>query len=298
MADSTYTTRRCQWRNFMQFCAMFDLVPLPASTDTICLYLTYMAETFVFSSIVNYLSAVWVLHRVNNIPHVDIHSQNITFTLKGIRRMLGDASASAIPFTVKRRIYTNLDMSKSEDLAFWASLLLGFRGLLIRKSNLFDHGLALTLSDISFKEWGVLLSIRRTKTICFKERVLSITLSTIPGSIFCVKFYLTCLMAMVQYPSHQSHCLSYMRGSNFYQCTYQWFSRKLSLVCGALGLSRYTSHSLRRGGATALAEANVPLHDIKVIGDWKSLSVLLYLERSLESKIDLDIRNAAILFKN
>ena len=61
------------------------------------------------------------------------------------------------------------------------------------------------------------------------------------------------------------------------------------LLVSSVGLSRYTSHSLRRGGATALAEANVPLHDIKVIGDWKSLSVLLYLERSLESKIDCSL---------
>lgn len=49
---------------------------------------------------------------------------------------------------------------------------------------------------------------------------------------------------------------------------------------------RYTSHSLRRGGATALALAGVPLHDIQKIGDWRSLSVLLYLSTPLEYQIE------------
>ena len=257
-----------------------------------------MADNFMYSSIINYLSAVWVLHRVNNIPHVDIHDQLISFTLKGIRRVLGDATNSAVPITVKdlKSIYQSLDLTKSEDLAFWVSLIMGFRALL-RKSNLFDQGLALTVQDVAFKSWGLLLSIYRTKTICFKERVLEIPLVSIEGSIFCVKFYATCLRAMVCYPSHQSRFLSYMRANHYYPCTYQWFSNKLSSACKALGLSKYTSHSLRRGGATALARAQVPLHDIKVIGDWKSLAVLLYIDRSLDSMIDLDRKNAASLFR-
>ena len=297
MSDNTFSTRKCQWKHYLEFCSLYELVPLPATAETVCLYLTHMADTFVYSSIVNYLSALWVLHRVNNIPHIDIHDQSIAFTLKGIRRVLGDSSNSAVPISVMdlRQIYAILDLTKTEDLAFWLSLIMGFRSLL-RKSNLFEDGMAIRVCDISYHNWGVMLSVHRTKTICFGERVLEIPLAVIPSSIFCVKFYALCLMSMVNYPTHQSHLLTYVRGNQNYKCTYQWFSNKLSSACKVLGLNMYTSHSLRRGGVTALANAQVPLHDVKVIGDWKSLSVLLYLDRTLESKIDLDRRNVMALF--
>ena len=298
MAESTYITRRTQWKHYFDFCATHDVIPLPASVDTICLYLAYMADSFVYSSIQNYLSAVWVLHRVNGVPHVDIRDTTISFTLKGIRRVLGDEKVSAVPITVQdlKAIYSILDMSLSEDMAFWMSLIIGFRGLL-RKSNLFEKEMALRVCDIQSTSWGVLLSLRRTKTIAFRERVLEIPLVSIPNSIFCVKFYIGCLLALVQHPSARSQFLSYVKGSKIIPCTYQWFSHKLSQACVRLGLNKYTSHSLRRGGATALADADIPLFDIKNTGDWKSMAVLLYLERSLDSRIAIDRRSTAIMFR-
>ena len=277
----------------LTFCDQFELEPLPASAGTICLYLAYMAETFVYSSIQNYLSAVWVLHHVHSIPHIDIHDHGIKFTLQGIRRVLGDATNSATPMTVQdlKKIYTMLDMSCSEDLAFWLSLILGFRALL-RKSNLFESGLALVHND-----GGVLLSLRRTKTICFRECVLEIPLVSLPNSIFCVKFYSIFLRSILIHPSPQSHFLSYHSGSGIIPCTYQWFSKRLSSACVSLGLNKYTSHSLRKGGATTLANAEVALHDIKSIGDWKSWSVLLYLDRPIGSKIELDRKCASKIFR-
>ena len=61
-------------------------------------------------------------------------------------------------------------------------------------------------------------------------------------------------------------------------------------ACEDVGLRRLTSHSMRRGGASMLAENGVGLLDIKNLGDWRSMSVLLYLSRTDESKVDLDRR--------
>jgi hypothetical protein len=44
--------------------------------------------------------------------------------------------------------------------------------------------------------------------------------------------------------------------------------------------SVYASHSLRRGGCTALKNAGVPLHVIMHIGRWKSAAALLYMDFS------------------
>ena len=42
---------------------------------------------------------------------------------------------------------------------------------------------------------------------------------------------------------------------------------------------RYTPHSLRRGGATFLADSELPIHSIKMHGLWKTDSIELYLKK-------------------
>ena len=70
--------------------------------------------------------------------------------------------------------------------------------------------------------------------------------------------------------------------------TYTWLSSKLSLLWQRVGLEKITSHSLRHGGASPMSNVQTSLIDIRNLGDWRSLSVLLYLTRSLESKIEFD----------
>ena len=57
----------------------------------------------------------------------------------------------------------------------------------------------------------------------------------------------------------------------------------------AIGLDpdQYGSHSMRRSGAAFLHEQGVPLEDIMVLGDWKSLAVLDYLITPLSRKMEI-----------
>ena len=63
-----------------------------------------------------------------------------------------------------------------------------------------EPDLAVQLSDVVVFEWGVLLRVCRTKTISFKERVLTIPFVKIPTSIFCVYkcFHLLSLLVLFQ----------------------------------------------------------------------------------------------------
>ena len=47
----------------------------------------------------------------------------------------------------------------------------------------------------------------------------------------------------------------------------------------------YSSHSFRRGGAFFAYQSGVPLQLIKLLGDWKSDSVLLYLTALLNIRL-------------
>ena len=94
---------------------------MPASLETILLYITYLAESKAYVSIINYLSAVWSLHELNNVVHVDPSCFHITMTLRGVRRTLEDSRHQVRAITVEelRLIFTTLDMSNSADVAFW-----------------------------------------------------------------------------------------------------------------------------------------------------------------------------------
>ena len=48
-----------------------------------------------------------------------------------------------------------------------------------------------------------------------------------------------------------------------------------------------SSHSIRRGGASAAFSAQVPGELIKLIGDWKSEAYLRYLDICMQHKINV-----------
>lgn len=65
---------------------------------------------------------------------------------------------------------------------------------------------------------------------------------------------------------------------------YSMFSRVFSLLRKeALISGNYSSHSLRRGGATFMSNKGMSLHDIKAKGLWKSDAVNRYIVPSLEA---------------
>ena len=69
--------------------------------------------------------------------------------------------------------------------------------------------------------------------------------------------------------------------------TYCSFINKLRDSFQSLGLSPglYAGHSFRRGGAIHAFQAGVPVELIKMLGDWKSDSVQLYLTVPLQVRL-------------
>lgn len=78
--------------------------------------------------------------------------------------------------------------------------------------------------------------------------------------------------------------------------SYEKFSHKLKTLVKKSGIpGRITCHSLRRGSATYLSRLGLPLQDVKMYGDWKSLSVLLYLADDPETRLQKDFPVACSL---
>ena len=76
------------------------------------------------------------------------------------------------------------------------------------------------------------------------------------------------------------HLLIMMLSVWIFRCfTYRSFLSKLRECLFALGYASdcYAGHSFHRGGASFAFQIGIPVELIKMLGDWKSDSVLLYL---------------------
>ena len=259
-----------------------------------CNYITYLTKSLSFTSLINYLSAVWLLHRLYNHETCQ-NSFLIKQTVKGARRVLGNPTKQApllSPLDLKN-IYHSLDMSNSFQLCFWCAVLTCFRALL-RKAHVTKSPMSLVKNAFIFHRWGVMLKLDYTKTIQCRERCLLIPVYSHKKSIFDLKYYLRLLFRSVRTDPDEM-AFTYMSGSTKKALTYSVFESTLKEITKSLGLFEITSHSLRRSGASYLFSIGQSLFNIKQRGDWRSLSVLLYLTESMSDNIHRDSEVSMLL---
>ena len=112
--------------------------------------------------------------------------------LRGVKRYLGTAVQRKAPITPRLllRIVHLFDFDKPLHVAMWALFLVAFYSFL-RKSNLVVDRAAqvspkvLLRSDLCFDASFAYLTVRASKTIQFQERLFSLPLPRIPGSLLC-----------------------------------------------------------------------------------------------------------------
>lgn len=77
--------------------------------------------------------------------------------------------------------------------------------------------------------------------------------------------------------------------------SYALFHKRFRSLCKAAGLSgRFASHSLRRGGATCMANLGISVSDIKDCGIWSSDCVFDYIFPSDEHRRSVDSKVASV----
>jgi hypothetical protein len=267
--------------------------PVPVATVTLCRYAAYLARTISNSSIPGYLNIVRLLHLEAGLEN-PLLQWPVKCILKGIKRHHGQPPKRKLPITpdILRLMYNVIDLKKPGMAAFWAASLVAFFGFL-RKSTLLpknvkpkDINECLCQKDVAYKESGVLLSIRHTKTIQCHERVLQIPLPVILDSPLCPVSALKRLANVSGGYIGDQPLFSYKEGSKVHFLTYSSFLTILQAVIKACGLNadQYSGHSFRRGGATYAFSCGVPPMLIKAQGDWKSQAYQAYVDISLDQQ--------------
>ena len=158
-AANTIRAYKSDWNHFQVWCTVHGQSSLPASPETVALYLTDLAATHKTATIVRRVSAVSQAHQIAGLE-TPTKSAQVRLVLAGIRRTKGTAQTAKAPVLVDdlRRMIERLaaNLIGVRDRAL---LLIGFSGA-FRRSEL----VALDVSDIAVTRDGLVVTIRRSKT--------------------------------------------------------------------------------------------------------------------------------------
>ena len=289
-APSTTRTYVAQRHAFLHFCQEINISPVPLSQGNLGRYIAYLSRRLTFSSVRQYLNAVRLMHL--NAGHMNPLENNwyVTSILQGVKRVKGNKSVQKLPITldILRRLVCKLDMSISFDRVFWTACIVAFfsffrkSNLLIQSTGSFDPGRSLCTSDVEFQSEGVVLTVRWSKVIQFRERTLRIPLPKINNSLFCPSKALLGLCLTCSSQEGPSPLFRYVENGTPVALTQAKFVSKLRQSLADLGFpaDQYSGHSFRRGGAQFALQCGLPVELIKLQGDWNSNVYERYLQPS------------------
>lgn len=294
-AVSTACTRNAQVKSYLEFCEVFAdrIKPYPCSVDQICLYATYLARRLCYSSIRNYVSAVNNHFKDLGFEPVDYENHCFKKCMLGIRRLKGDAVKQAAPILphLLKKLFVQLRQTEAHT-AVRAAMLMSFRGLL-RKGHVTNSDVALLRSDVVVHVWGMMLHIKKSKTNQFRQRMHLIPISRVKNKELCAVHWYE--VHVQQCPAHADAIAFRMpRRGHSVPLSYKYYQAVIKNACSVTGLdaSEFSTHSLRRGGATFLRMCGASIQDIMERGDWKSDAVFQYLALSVEERLARDMRVA------
>ena len=297
-AESTKVIRSVQIRAYLSFCKHFssNLEPYPCDTDQVCYYICYLARRLSFGSIRNYLSALNNHLKELEYPPIDYDSYAVKKLLMGIRRLKGDMKKQAAPLLPHNLLGLFSCMTNSyAHTAVRAAMLVCFRALL-RKSHVTLSAVSLSRRDVVFHDWGMMLRVLKSKTNQFADRVHLIPVVRVKGDALCAVYWTKLHFKQCPAPP-DSMAFRLPRLGNSVPMSYAYYMQVIKCMCraSALNETEFSTHSLRRGGATFLRMCGATIEEIKERGDWKSNAVYQYLKLSVSERRVLDMRVALLL---
>ena len=295
-APSTNATRASQQRRYTNFCEDYGYDPLKPYPDQIIMYIAYLSFFLVYSSITGYISGLSHFLKTNGQPGIDYSNFKIKQALRGARRTCLKGRGRAKPLFPEQLLilFRSLNLLLLDDLTFWSALTLAFRALL-RISNLCGKLHGLRFRDLSFKEGVLYLYVKSSKTNQFSEYLTRLVIVPNTNSVVCPVYWLRELIRLSN-PVPESYVFRRLYKGSWRKMSQTWFSKKLKLLCKASGLGDgYSSHSLRRGGASHMSSLDFKLQEIKQRGCWSSDAVFKYIDESETYAKCIDVKFALSL---
>lgn len=230
------------------------------------------------SSVITYYQAVRFFAKLFQLDTPLLSHPHLKAVLNGVLNNPGSASVPKAAFLVEdlRRLNAVICIKLDIHLLVWSAVLLMFRTLL-RVSHVVDSPHCIKRGDVEKFDWGLIISIHSSKTRRFTSS--PVRLPVVKGKVFqyCPVFWVSHLL--------ENHSMGLsdplFSTKKLPKLSYSLFSRTFKLLCSAAGLKRdYSSHSLRRGGATFMSNSGISVSEVKDRGGWASDVVYRYISPS------------------
>ena len=293
---ATSTTRKYlgAFRRWRQWARTHQLNPFPVKEHHLVLYLQHLAETTGSKAMVE--ETVYSMTWVHNLASVPSPTENslVTSTLEGLRRALAKPVSKKEPITVDILKAMVADTNKRPTLSnvrLTAACLLAFSGFLR-----FNELVNIRPCDLTMHEKMIKLQIPQSKTDQLrkgKEVVIAAS-----GQDTCPVDWLKRYMQMGRIQKDSTLFLfrqvtkmkrgEYLRdyGAISYTTLREQFKAKMKYL--GYQADKFGIHSLRAGGASAAANADVPDRLFKRHGRWRSENAKDgYIEDSLEKRLSI-----------
>jgi site-specific recombinase XerD len=261
------------WKQFERWCGERAINALPATPDSIAVYLSDRAGVLKTSTLEHHLSAIAKAHKAAGYASPIKDNVFICETLKGIKRVHGMAPVQKAPvLTDDLRVMLRHIPAGILGVRDRALLLVGFCGA-FRRSEL----VSLDCSDLAFTPEGLRVTLRRSKTDQ-EGRGRSIAIPFASNAQTCpVRALRAWLEASgitegaVFRPVNRHGRISSFRLSD------KSIAVKVKRYVSAAGLDPvlYSGHSLRAGLVTSAARAGVPERIIMQTTGHRSIDMVL-----------------------
>ena len=250
------------------------------------------------STIQQYLTVIRLLHLDLGLAHPYGDDHQVTSLIRAVKRVKGTAPAYKLSLSLQQinSLLHHLDITNIRDLQTWCFITLGFYGLLrisavTTPSEDVDSANQNTMrkADATPTPYGIILTIKHSKTVQYAERVFHAVIPRI-GGLYCPTLALLTFLQLTSALPAAAPLLAFQANTGkvipLAATNARQRLKKLLITLG-LPTQDYNSHSLRRSGASYLLAKGVPLETVKVLGDWKSDCVFKYLKPVATDKLTL-----------
>jgi site-specific recombinase XerD len=158
-AANTLRAYRADWNDFVGWSGRCGQESLPASAETVALYLADLAATRKVATLTRRVAAISQAHQIACFES-PTSSSKVRLVMAGIRRTKGTAQAAKTPVLIQDlRLMIDRLPETTIGVRDRALMLLGFAGA-FRRSEL----VALDIGDLEFTRDGLVITVSRSKT--------------------------------------------------------------------------------------------------------------------------------------
>ncbi|KAL5463980.1 hypothetical protein EMCRGX_G032933 [Ephydatia muelleri] len=295
VAPSTPTTYGAGIRKYYAFCTQFNLNPLPGSKHTINLFAAYLSQVLQANTTQVYLAAITHLHLTRGFSSPAHNNPTLNLAIRGMQRSQGPAHLrpKRLPLTIGMleqllRLLNSDPLSNHDKLMLKAALTIGFFGFLrvseytLTTRGRFDPRLHPTRRDVTWVKEGLHFLIKKSKTD-----------QTGRGTIISMGYTHRASCPVMALRAYFQNCTAPPKAALFHFHTGRPLTSRAMrailkdlLLRGGYNTSKYNTHSLRIGAATAAAQAGLPPSTIQRLGRWSSTAYTTYTQHPLTNPSD------------